>query len=138
MNAGYALRRYTDSLESLERLRLELDDVLAQYNDVGCGGHAMDGMPRGSGISNSPLILAERSASLDREVIRIRRSIAFHERIRNVVDEYLSTLDILEEKVIRLRYFGPRRTWDDVADMMFLSRRTVTRLHETAISRWHG
>lgn len=118
------LKQYEDAERIARRLKREYEDEL-NYIDSIKSPMDTDGMPHGSGISNRTeqsalrlLETAERYKNAEVEALKKRQQV--FKLIWNVPG---LKGDILYERYINLK------RWDDIADLLHVSRRHVTRLH---------
>ena len=118
------LRQYEVAEKIARRLKTEYD-VQMQKIDAIKSPMDTDGMPHGFGISNRTeqsalrlLETAERYKNAEVEALKKRQQV--FKLIWNVPG---LKGDILYERYINLK------RWDDIADLLHVSRRHVTRLH---------
>lgn len=118
------LRQYETAEKIARRLRTEYETQLIMIDNIKSPSNT-DGMPHGSGISNRTeqaalrlVEAAERYKGAEVEALKKRQQV--FELIWNVPG---LKGDILYERYINLR------RWDDIADLLHVSRRHVTRLH---------
>ena len=118
------LRQYEVAERIARRLKTEYDMQMQKIDDIKSPMNT-DGMPHGSGISNrteqSALRLVEAAERYkDAEVEALKK--------RQQVFELIWNVPGLKGEILYERYINLKR-WDDIADLLHVSRRHVTRLH---------
>lgn len=118
------LRQYEAAEKIARRLKTEYDMQMQKIDAIKSPMNT-DGMPHGSGISNrteqSALRLVEAAERYkDAEVEALKK--------RQQVFELIWNVPGLKGDILYERYINLRR-WDDIADLLHVSRRHVTRLH---------
>jgi DNA-directed RNA polymerase specialized sigma subunit len=91
------------------------------------GGGTGPGDPCGNVVANLIVPISERLSFLTEK----QREQA---EVLSEVEEYIDSLDALEQQVMRLRYFR-RFTWDAICDSERYSRATACRLHSSAVAK---
>ena len=118
------LRQYEAAERIAKRLKTEYDEQVLMIDNIKSPSNT-DGMPHGSGISNrteqSALRLLETAERYkDAEVEALKK--------RQQVFKLIWNVPGLKGDILYERYINLKR-WDDIADLLHVSRRHVTRLH---------
>lgn len=129
MNAKEYLKQYKRALERIETAERELAQLREQRSTISA---KLDGMPRGSNLSDRTARLATRIADRELEVVRMQTNAQAKRR------EIVNTLDRLEDptlhRLLYLRYIEGYK-WETVGHEMYYSYQWVSgKLHDRALA----
>lgn len=120
------LRQYRAALQYAERCARDLDAL----RDVGIRSPRLDGMPRGNGGTGG---LDRQVALIDAAQRRLDKERAKALELLDQIEDMIEGLEDYRQKtLIRLRYIDGR-SWEQIAQEMHWSERTVYNIHGKAL-----
>ncbi len=127
MTAKEYLSQYKKLEELLQATEADLEELKEAYDHIQV---QMDGMPRGTEISNPTEALALKITMMTYQVMEERTALLAKKRdIRAVISQIKEWKQI---RVINLKYIEGK-SWNEIAKEMHYTRRTITRLHGYAL-----
>lgn len=122
------LKGYQNALKRLETIRLQIDELRA--SQLG-GAIKYSDMPKAHNITDLSDYAAKYDELLRRFVGEKTEAICKMELIHQVIST-LSDQD--EQRLLVLKYIK-NTSWDDIPDMMNISRATMHRMHSRALQK---
>lgn len=116
-------------------LSLEINDLeerIETLNETTIGSSQITGMPV-THSNESPIERKVEKLIRLKEKLEKRKSQAFDEMEK--IEKYISTIDDIETRLIFNKRYLDFKSWDEIAEEMFMSERTVYRKHSNWLKK---
>jgi DNA-directed RNA polymerase specialized sigma subunit len=130
-----ATRMTKKELSKYYYLSLEINDLeerIETLNETTIGSSQITGMPVTHG-NESPIERKVEKLIRLKEKLEKRKSQAFDEMEK--IEKYISTIDDIETRLIFNKRYLDFKSWDEIAEEMFMSERTVYRKHSNWLKK---